>query len=96
MRDLIAAGTNKADIILATNKLAEIGGGMVVVADGKVLALIEMPLLGLQPEDPVDTLLAEFDRAFAPIRDELGCTFRSVCPARVLLRLRGARGREAL
>ena len=37
--NLLVVGTNDADMALAANTLAEVGGGMVVVADGEVLGL---------------------------------------------------------
>src|SRR5690606_30823058 len=73
--NLIAVGADIDDMALAMNRLAEIGGGKVVVADGEVLALVELPLLGLQSEDPLDVVSAKFDRAFAAIAD-LGCSLR--------------------
>ena len=36
--DLLVVGTNDADMALAANTLAEVGGGMVVVADGVLRA----------------------------------------------------------
>ena len=43
--NLLVVGTNDADMALAVNTLAEVGGGMVVVADGEVLGLAELPSL---------------------------------------------------
>ena len=45
--NLLVVGTNDADMALAANTLAEVGGGMVVVADGEVLGLVELPIAGL-------------------------------------------------
>jgi len=45
--NLIVAGVSDADMALAGNVLAECGGGYVVVADGKVLALLELHFAGL-------------------------------------------------
>ncbi len=44
---MIVTGTNEADMALAANKLAEIGGGQVVVKDGKVVGLVELEIAGL-------------------------------------------------
>lgn len=74
--NLIAVGANVDDMVLAMNHLAEIGGGKIVVADGEILALAELPLLGLQSEDAIDVVSEKFDRAFAAISD-LGCALRN-------------------
>lgn len=44
---MIVVGTNEADMALAANKLAEINGGQVVVSNGAVLGLVELPIAGL-------------------------------------------------
>ena len=51
-QNLVAVGTNPGDIALAFNRLAEVGGGKVIVRDGEVLGLVELALLGLLSEDP--------------------------------------------
>ena len=44
---LIVLGTDENDMALAANKLAEVGGGQIVVKEGEVIGLIELPLAGL-------------------------------------------------
>jgi adenine deaminase len=51
---LIVAGTDEEDMALAANKLAETGGGQVVVRKGKVVALLELPLAGLMSTERAD------------------------------------------
>ena len=70
--NLIAVGRNTEDMAFAMNHLAEIGGGKIVVADGEILALVELPLLGLLSEDPLAAVAAKFDAAFKAI-SEGGC-----------------------
>lgn len=74
--NLVAVGANTADMAFAMNKLAEIDGGKIVVADGEILALVELPLLGLLSEEPMATVAAKFDKAFDAIRG-LGCELAS-------------------
>ncbi len=74
--NIAIVGTNPADMALAANRLAEVGGGKIVVADGEVLALVELPLLGLLADAPLDAVMRGFDAAFRAIR-ELGCTLAS-------------------
>jgi adenine deaminase len=51
---MIVAGTDEQDMALAANKLAETGGGQVVVKEGKVIGLIELPLGGLMSVERAD------------------------------------------
>jgi adenine deaminase len=74
--NILIIGTNAEDMALAANTLAEVGGGKVVVVDGEVRALVELPLLGLLAEGPLDEVTEKFARAFAVIR-ELGCELSS-------------------
>jgi adenine deaminase len=74
--NLVVVGTNPTDMAIAVNRLAEIGGGKIVVAEGEVVALVELPLLGLLSEDGLDVVMEKFERCFAAIA-ELGCTLKS-------------------
>lgn len=69
--DIVVIGASKEDMTFAANHIAKIGGGKVAVADGKVLAEVRLPLLGLFSADPLPTIVAEFDQLAASIR-ELG------------------------
>ena len=48
--NLLVAGTNDEDMALAANTLIECGGGLCTVSDGKVLALVRLPIAGLMSE----------------------------------------------
>jgi adenine deaminase len=74
--NLIAVGTSPNDIAVAFNRLAEVGGGKVIVRDGKVQALVEMPILGLHSEDSAKTVNEKFARAFEAIK-ALGCPLKN-------------------
>ena len=74
--NLLVAGTNDEDMALAANTLIECGGGMCAVADGKVLALVPLPIAGLMSERPVEEvaeLVSKLDAAWA----EMGCVINS-------------------
>ena len=45
--NLIVCGTNDEDMIVACNKIKELGGGIIVVKDGKVLASLKLEIAGL-------------------------------------------------
>jgi adenine deaminase len=69
--NVLVAGTNDADMIFAVERLAEAGGGMVAVADGEVLALVELPIGGLIADRPVAEL-AEQAYALSEAYRQLG------------------------
>jgi adenine deaminase len=48
------------DIAAVANCLIEMGGGAAVAVDGKVVAKVEMPLLGLMPTDPLDVTVEKW------------------------------------
>jgi adenine deaminase len=54
--NLLVAGANDADMLFAVETLVAAGGGMVAVADGEVLALVELPIAGLMSDRPVAEL----------------------------------------
>jgi adenine deaminase len=74
--NLIVVGTNTEDMAIAVNHLAEVGGGKIVVADGEILALAELRLLGLISDDPLEMMTQKFDRTLEAIAG-LGCTLKS-------------------
>src|SRR5262245_40376287 len=69
--NVLVAGTNDPDMIFAVERLVEAGGGMIAVADGEVLALVELPIAGLVADRPVAEL-AEQARALSAAYRELG------------------------
>ena len=74
--NLLVVGTNDEDMALAANTLIECGGGMCAVADGKVLALVPLPIAGLMSEEPVEKvaeLVSKLDAAWT----EMGCVINS-------------------
>lgn len=74
--NIVIVGTNPHDMALAANHVTEIGGGKAVVRDGKVVASVGLPLLGLHAEGTLDDVMREFDAALAAIA-ELGCPLQS-------------------
>lgn len=52
--NIIACGTNDADIVLAVNRLREMKGGLVIVDGGEVLGELALPLGGLFTNDPLE------------------------------------------
>jgi adenine deaminase len=50
--NLIIAGTNDDDMVLAANTIKEMQGGMIVIKDGQILASLELPIAGLISDSP--------------------------------------------
>ena len=51
--NLLVAGMSDDDMLFAVDRLVEVGGGMVAVAGGEVLGLVELPIAGLMSDRPV-------------------------------------------
>ena len=74
--NLLVVGDNDEDMALAAQTLVECGGGEVAVADGKVLALVELPVCGLMSDKHVD----EVAKQVAGIEEawkQMGCKMPS-------------------
>ncbi|QGP92626.1 Adenine deaminase [Neomoorella glycerini] len=71
--NIIVLGVNHADMALAVNRLAEIGGGQIVVNNGQVLYEVPFPVLGLL-SDLDAWALAEEKRRLNASAQKLGCT----------------------
>ncbi|PAE32975.1 adenine deaminase [Bacillus sp. 7884-1] len=50
--NLIIAGTNDRDMVLAANTIKKMQGGMIVIKDGQILASLELPIAGLMSDRP--------------------------------------------
>ena len=53
---MIVVGTNEVDMAIAANKLADINGGQVVVSEGEILGMVELPIAGLMSEERAETV----------------------------------------
>jgi adenine deaminase len=53
---LLVVGTDEADMAMAVNKLAEVGGGQVVVKNGRVIGQVELGIGGLMSTEKVDVV----------------------------------------
>ena len=56
---MIVVGTDRAQMALAANRLAEVGGGVTIFRDGEELALVELPIAGLMSDDLAPTVAAK-------------------------------------
>ncbi|HRW52713.1 MAG TPA: adenine deaminase [Phycisphaerae bacterium] len=60
--NLVVVGVDDGDIIVAAERLAEIGGGFCATAGGKVLAEVPLPIAGLMSDATADQLSQRLDR----------------------------------
>ncbi|MGY8676248.1 adenine deaminase C-terminal domain-containing protein [Bradyrhizobium sp. UFLA05-153] len=71
--NIIVAGTNEADMQVAISAIKQQQGGVCVVADGKVRALVPLPIAGLLSDKRIPEV-AEEVRALKEEWAEAGCT----------------------
>ena len=83
---MIVVGTNKADMAIAANRLGEIGGGVVLISEGKELALVEMPIAGLMSDERAEIVAEKADRLTRAMRD-MGCSLNNAYMQHSLLAL---------
>ncbi len=58
--NLIVVGIGDADMLLAARVVKEMGGGLVVVADGRILGRLPLPVAGLMSVEKAETTAAAF------------------------------------
>jgi len=69
---LIVVGTDESEMAIAGNKLAEVGGGQVVVKNGKVIGLVELGIAGLMSSERADLVAKKAQTVLAGFRS-CGC-----------------------
>jgi adenine deaminase len=69
--NIVVVGVDDGDMERAVQRLAQLGGGIVVV-DGEVRAELPLPIAGLLSEEPLADVVAE-SRACSAAAAELGC-----------------------
>jgi adenine deaminase len=70
--NIIVAGTNDADMVLAARTLMVSGGGFAVVRDGKVLAQVRLAVAGLMSDAPLEVITAGLEALGAAYREIAG------------------------
>ena len=83
---MIVVGTCRDNMALATNRLAEVGGGVTVWKDNMELALVELPIAGLMSDSPAIEVAAKADRMVAAMA-ECGCHLNNAYMQHSLLAL---------
>jgi adenine deaminase len=83
---MIVVGTNKEDMALAANILGKVGGGVVLVSQGKQLALVEMPIAGLMSDERAEKVAEKAAKLTQAMRD-MGCSLNNAYMQHSLLAL---------
>ena len=76
--NLVIAGADDRDILVAARKLEEMGGGFACVVDGEVRASVPLPYGGLVSPLPASELVQQLHTLDAAAA-ELGCTLEHPC-----------------
>lgn len=61
--NIITVGCNDDDIAVAVNAINDSKGGIAVVENGKIKALLELPIAGLMSDDPLTTVNEKLENA---------------------------------
>jgi adenine deaminase len=69
--NLVVVGATDDDMVAAIARLAEIGGGIVAIEDGRVRAECPLPVAGLLSDQPLDVVVAQ-SRACNDAAHDLG------------------------
>jgi adenine deaminase len=83
---MIVVGTHKPDMALAANLVGEAGGGIAVVSEGRILALVELPIAGLMSDERAEAVAEKAQRMIEAMR-ECGCTMNNAYMQHSLLAL---------
>ncbi len=83
---MIVVGTDRAQMALAANRLAEVGGGITIFRDGAELALVELPIAGLMSDSPAADVAAKAERMVEAMQ-ACGCTLNNAYMQHSLLAL---------
>lgn len=83
---LIVVGTDRDQMALAANRLAEVGGGVTLWRDGQELALVELPIAGLMSDRPAREV-ADKTQALVAAMVDCGCHLNNAYMQHSLLAL---------
>lgn len=73
---MLVVGTNETEMAMAANKLAETSGGQVVVKNGKVIGLVELPIGGLMSNEKADKVALKINSILEGFR-ACGCALNN-------------------
>jgi adenine deaminase len=73
---MLIVGTDEASMAAAANRLAEVGGGQVVVRQGEVVALVELPIAGLMSDERAEAVAEKAEGVLRGFR-QCGCSLNN-------------------
>ena len=74
--NIVAVGTNDADILAAITAIGETQGGLAIVQDGILIDRLPLPVAGILSDQPLETAAEIYERLEQRARD-LGSTLHS-------------------
>lgn len=83
---MIVVGTDRDQMALAANRLAEVGGGITIFREGHELALVELPIAGLMSDSPAAEVAAKAE-AMVQAMQACGCQLNNAYMQHSLLAL---------
>jgi adenine deaminase len=72
--DIIVIGTHPSDMICAFQRMKSIGGGLVLVEDGQIVAELPLPIAGSVSDQPMEILMDQ-EATFTKALRECGYPF---------------------
>ncbi len=73
---MIVVGTDESDMALAANELARVGGGQVLVINGRVIAMVELSIAGLMSNERAEIVASKAAELLKGFR-ACGCTLNN-------------------
>lgn len=84
--NIIAVGTDRAQLALAVNRLGDVNGGVTLWRDGEELALVRLPIAGLMSDQPAAAVASDVARLNSAMR-ACGCEMNNAFMQHSLLAL---------
>jgi adenine deaminase len=74
--NIVVVGTGDEDIFTAVKEIERLQGGLVVVAGGKVLSSLALPVAGLLSDEPLEVVVSKLEK-LEQLAKDLGATLPS-------------------
>ena len=78
MMNLLTVGVDEGDMALAASRVAELGGGIVVVVDGRILAEVALPIHGILSDEPSAQVIEACVALEEAVETGMGCAFEGL------------------
>jgi len=78
MMNLLTVGVDEGDMALAASRVAELGGGIVVAVDGRVLAEVALPIHGILSDEPSEQVITACVAVEEAVVTGMGCDFEGL------------------